>query len=285
MSLILRPGTIEDAETCGAICYEAFRTLAERHGFPPDFPSARIAVGFLSQLLSHSGFYSVIGEDRRRIVGSNFLDERSVIAGVGPITVDPAGQNQGIGKALMEDVLQRVKERAFPGVRLLQATYHNRSLCLYSKLGFETRELISNMQGPPIRRNVPGFSVRPATDADLECCNLLCLKVHGHHRAGELADAVAQHTARVVEREGRVTGYSTSLSFFGHSVGETNSDLKALISTASEFQGPGFLLPTRNGDLLRWCLSEGLRVVQPLSLMSMGLYNEPAGVYLPSILY
>jgi len=26
-------------------------------------------------------------------------------------------------------------------------------------------------------------------------------------------------------------------------------------------------------------------VTQPLTLMSMGLYNEPSGAYLPSILY
>jgi hypothetical protein len=36
--------------------------------------------------------------------------------------------------------------------------------------------------------------------------------------------------------------------------------LKALISAAKEFCGPGFLLPTRNGELFRWCLGDGLRV-------------------------
>jgi len=44
-------------------------------------------------------------------------------------------------------------------------------------------------------------------------------------------------------------------------------------------------VPTRNAALFRWCLEQGLRVVQPMTLMSMGLYNEPACGYLPSILY
>ena len=35
----------------------------------------------------------------------------------------------------------------------------------------------------------------------------------------------------------------------------------------------------------RWCLSNGLRVVQPMTLMSAGLYNEPAGAWSPSILF
>ena len=285
MSVKLRPGNIEDAEACGAICYHAFRAIAEHHRFPPDFPSVQVAVGLLSQLLSHPGFYSVVVEDNGRIVGSNFLDERSHVAGVGPITIDPDVQNRGIGKALMEDVLTRVKQRAFPGARLLQATYHNRSLCLYAKLGFEIRELISTIQGQPISRKIPGLPVRAAIEEDQESCNRLCVKVHGHDRAGDLADAIAQGTARVVEREGRITGYSTSLAFFGHSVGESNDDLKALISAAQEFQGPGFLLPARNGEMLRWCLSQGWRVVQPMALMSIGFYNEPDGAYLPSVFY
>ena len=34
-----------------------------------------------------------------------------------------------------------------------------------------------------------------------------------------------------------------------------------------------------------WCLDHGLRVVQLMTLMTMGLYNEPGGAYLPSVLY
>ena len=78
---------------------------------------------------------------------------------------------------------------------------------------------------------------------------------------------------------------ATAVAFFGHAVGETNEELKALIGAARAFPGPGFLLPTRNGELFRWCLEHGLRVVQPMTLMSVGLYNEPAGAFLPSVLY
>jgi hypothetical protein len=75
------------------------------------------------------------------------------------------------------------------------------------------------------------------------------------------------------------------VGFFGHAVGENNEDLKALIGAATGFPGPGFMLPTRNGELLRWCLEKGLRIVQPMTLMSIGLYNEPAGGFLPSVIY
>jgi hypothetical protein len=92
-------------------------------------------------------------------------------------------------------------------------------------------------------------------------------------------------TASVVERQGRITGYSTGVGFMGHSVGETNEDLMALIGAAKEFQGPGFLLPTRNSELMRWCLKNGLKIVQPMTLMSKGLYQEPKGAFLPSVLF
>ncbi len=75
------------------------------------------------------------------------------------------------------------------------------------------------------------------------------------------------------------------IGFFGHAVGETNEDMKALIGAAADIAGPGLLMPSRNAELFRWCLELGLRVVQPMTLMSLGLYNEPAGAFLPAITY
>ena len=167
----------------------------------------------------------------------------------------------------------------------MQTAYHNRSLALYTKLGFDTREPLSNLQGSAIEQEIPGCAVRSATDEDLDACNKLCLKVPGHDRGPELLEAIRQGTAMVVEHDGRISGYTTLVGFFGHTVGESNEDLKALIGAAESFPGPGFLLPTRNSEMLRWCLERGLRIVQPMTLMSVGLYNEPRGAFIPSILY
>jgi hypothetical protein len=147
------------------------------------------------------------------------------------------------------------------------------------------REPVSVMQGPPLRKQIEGCSVRSARVSDDEDCKRVCRQVHGHDRAGELADAIKGGTAVVVERHERVTGYATALAFFGHAVAETNLDLQALIASAEAFAGPGILVPTRNSELFRRCLENGLRMVQPLTLMTSGLYNEPAGAYLPSILF
>ncbi len=285
MTLAIRQGRAGDAAVAGAICYEAFHKIASEHNFPPDFPDPDRAIDLTATMLAHPRVHSVVAEVDGRIVGSNYLWERCAIAGVGPITVDPEVQNGQVGRALMQAVLRRAAEKAWSGVRLVQAAYHNRSLSLYTKLGFDPREPLTNMQGPPLGQTIPGHAVRKATADDVAACNALCRKVHGHDRDGELNEAVAQGTATLVEHGGRVTGYATLLGFFGHAVGETDNDLKALIAAAPQFAGPGILVPTRNAELLRWCLENGLRAVQPLTLMSRGLYNEPRGAFLPSILF
>ena len=285
MSIDIRPGTSADAHACGTICYEAFNAVAAAHNFPPDFPSPEVASGLLSMLLTHPHFYSVVAEVEGGVVGSNFLDERSCIAGVGPITVVPTGQNRGVGGQLMQDVLDRAGRQQASGVRLLQSGFHNRSLCLYTKLGFRTREPVSILQGKPLGQKFQGYEVRPATAADVTACDKLCHQFHGFDRARELRDAVSQNSALVIEHLGRITGYTTGVAFFGHSVAETNQDLMALIGAAPEFGGPGFLLPTRNHEVFKWCLEAGLKLVSQMTLMTIGLYNEPTGPYMPSARY
>ena len=185
----------------------------------------------------------------------------------------------------MNDVLDRARTRGVPGVRSVQAAYHNRSLSLYAKLGFTVREPLAVLQGKPLGLEITGFKVRQAAERDLDGCTNLCRKVHGHERSHELLDAIKHKSASVVEHDGRITGYATMIGFFGYAVGETNEDIKALIGAATSIAGPGVIVPSRNAELLRWCLNKQMRVVQPLTLMSLDLYNEPSGAFLPSVIY
>jgi GNAT superfamily N-acetyltransferase len=285
MSVQLRLARPEDATTCGTICYDAFRSVAERHGFLPDFPNADIPTGLFEHVIPRDDVYTVVAESDGRIVGSNVLWENSEIAGVGPITVDPDTQGASVGRLLMEDVLERSKDRGFAGVRLVQTPFNNLTLALYSKLGFDVKEPLSVMQGSALNSSISGYDVRAATMDDLEKCNALCRKTHGHDRHGHLIDAIQQGTATIVERDGQITGYASMIGFFGHSVGETNDDLKALICAAEEFAGPGFHVPSRNAELMRWCLDQGLRIRQPMTLMSIGPYQKPTGAFIPSVIF
>lgn len=279
-----RPAATSDVERLGTIAYEAFYKVSTDHNFPPDLPTPEIGIGLAKMMIGREDIFSVVAENGK-ILGSNFLWEADEIDGVGPITVDPAEQNSSIGRELMERVIKRSADNSKAGIRLVQAAYHNRSLALYTKLGFDVVEPLSAINGTPFTAAIDGRTVRPLNANDVEAANKLCIAAHGVSRKNEIAGAAQGGDGIVVENEGKLSGYATLLGFFGHAVTQSNDDLKALIGSGREIAGPGFLLPTRNGEVLRWCFENGLRIVMPLSLMSKGYYQTPRSPFLPSILY
>ncbi len=284
MNVTLRPAVPADASSCGRICYDAFKSVSRTHNAPSDWPSAEDATFAMRSVLAHAGFYGVVAEREGRVVGSCFLDERSSVVGLGPITVDPAHQADSIGRRLMEHSLQRIDQQDKQGVRLVQAAYNNQSLSLYTKLGFEIREPLVNLQGTSINLELTGYTIRPIREDEIDGCGRICRRIHGYDRTRELRESIGAGTARLVESDRRVLGYATAIGFRGHAVAETNGALTALIAAAGEFAGSGFLLPSRNGEVFHWCLSKGLRIVQQMTYMSRGFYKEPEGAFLPSIL-
>jgi len=287
MEVNLRPARPEDAEDCGRIIYEAFKGVGERHNFPPDFPSAEVATGFAQQFIADPAVYGVVAESGGHVVGSNFLTEWDAIRAVGPITIDPDVQARGVGRRLMEAVIERGRGAA--GVRLVQDSFNTASLSLYASLGFDVREPLALLGGLPAGGPPAGYEVRPMSDEDLGAVAELCRRVHGFDRAGELRSLARVLTPFVALRGGSVTAYVTAPGFWplNHAVAETEEDMQALLAGAAAATGQplSFLLPTRQAGLLRWCLKEGLRVVKPMTLMTTGEYREPRGSYLTSVGY
>ena len=103
----------------------------------------------------------------------------------------------------MAAVLDRASERRAAGVRLLQSAFRIVPCACTPTFGFDTRETVSKMHGAPLGVTFPGYDVRPALSADLAPCNALCQRIHGHHRGGELGDAIKAGTAQVVETSWR----------------------------------------------------------------------------------
>jgi GNAT superfamily N-acetyltransferase len=286
----IREARPEDAGDCGRVVYEAFKGIAERRGFPPDFPAVEAATEFMTAWTAHPAIYGVVAELDGSVEACNFLDQRDPIYGVGPMTVAPAAQGQGIGRKLMKDVLEHGGDGA--GIRLLQAPHNPVSMSLYASLGFEVKEPVVRITG--VMRSAPadGVEVRAfQPEGDVEACEQLCRRVHGFERSNELRDAaqVPMLTPTVAVRDGRITAYATGVHFWplGHGVAETDEDLQAVIlGAAATSDAPvDLLLPVRQASLFRWALGEGLRVVNPMTLMTMGEYREPQGAWFPSVLY
>lgn len=281
--LTYRSVSVEDAAPLTDIAYRAFASINEAHNFPPDFRSPEEAAQELNVIFGLPFVEGVVAEIDGRPVGSAFLWHLGATIGIGPVTVDPDVQANGVGRGLMQRLLDRCEGAT--SVRLVQAAFNLQSMSLYAKLGFEVRDPLACMQGPVPAVTIPGYSVRSATEEDLAPACAVCREVHGFDREMELGGAITRGSATVVEHQGQIVGYATEIGFFGHAVARGNEGMKALIAATSEITGPGLFLPTRNAELFRWALENGLRIVQPMTLMTMGEYQEPQGAALPNILF
>jgi predicted N-acetyltransferase YhbS len=286
MAVEIRVAKPRDTDACARICFEAFKGIAERGGYPLDFPSTAYSHAVIETMIRRSQVFGVVAERKGRVVGSNFLDERDAIRGVGPISVDPASQGGGVGRLLMEAVLERGSDAE--GVRLLQDAHNSVSLSLYTSLGLAVKEPIVLLSGTPKSASREGVDVRPIHRDDLAACADLCRRVHGLDRTNSLAEGLDHFSGHVALRDGRIVAYCSALSVWpvAHGVAETEQDMRALISGAasSEPTPLSFLVPTR-AELFGWCIEEGLRVVKSMNLMAVGAYQEPRGAGVPSVLY
>jgi predicted N-acetyltransferase YhbS len=285
----LRPIDPGDAERVAEIIHAAFAAIHDRHRFARDFPTLEAAAELAGNFIAHPSIWGVVAEHEGRIIGSNFVDERGPVRGVGPITVDPEAQQRGVGRRLMEAVLERSAGAA--GVRLLQDSFNVKSLGLYASLGLRVTDPVALMRGRPQTGIPRGYDVRPMTEADLEEAASLHLEANGFERTSELRDALETPGFEpfVAVRDGRIVAYATTLTFFpaAHAVAVSTQAMAALVTGAiAAGDAPAsFLLPTRQHELFRWALEAGLSIVKPMTYMAIGQAHRPQGAWIPSVLY
>lgn len=282
----IRRATPADADACAGVIFRAFCGIADRHHFPRDFPDEHTVRGFTGMMAGHPKVFGVVAEEGGRIVGCNFLDQRDAVGGVGPMTVEPTYQSRGLGRRLMRAVVEHGSDA--PSVRLVQDAYNVVSVSLYTSLGFDVKEPLALLKGRVNGKPSGASEGRPLVEADLPACAALCRKAHGFDRGNELRDALGHFSPYVLLREGRVVAYCSAPAFWplNHGIAETPQDLQDLLTLASTAVGEiSLLLPMRQSDLFRWCLSSGLRVIKLMTLMSMRKYSDPQVPWFPSVAY
>jgi len=276
----------EHVSELGRICYEAFKDIADQHGFPPDFPSAQFARVVIGMLVGRPDFYSVAALVDGEPAGSNFLSVSDEVSGVGPITVDCAFQGRDIGRKLMQAVIDYARTHNIQRVRLLQDGFNTRSISLYGSLGFDTKHAVAYLRLAPAAQ--PDASVRPVEPGDLDALDALCRRNYKSSRRNELAGAIqAGFSPFTRQRDGRLTGYLIP-GVFGHGVAETEADAVAIACQAARHVAPErayCFCPLDQGCAFRAFLQAGSRTVKMMNLMVMGPYEQPQPVWMPSVLY
>jgi GNAT superfamily N-acetyltransferase len=284
MALELVPTTPNQIPELGRICYDAFSTLQDRHGYPRDFPDVDTGRMIIAHVATRSDYTGVTAVLDGTVVGSNYLLHSDPVSGVGPITVDPKVQTRGIGRALMTWVMEEVRRRGIRQTRLFQEAINTTSLSLYASLGFAWRDSAALMRMKPAEADDP--TIRPLTAEDLASVESLSERTYGFSRAGDGAELLkAKFPAFIREKQGKAVGYLIS-SLFGHAGAESNGDLLALVSHAARHVPSPlqvFICPLSNDSLYRSALGAGYRTLKVLSYMSLGKYVPPRGAFLPSI--
>lgn len=289
MAVELVPAKPEHVPELGRIVYEAFKDIADRHGFPTDFPSARVGRAAAGMLVQREEIYGVAALMGGQPVGSNFLLTSDEVAGLGPISVEVPLQGRSIGRALMENVIDYARQNNIEQVRLVQDSFNVSALSLYASLGFDVKEACALMQPAPAEDADP--SVRLLTEADLPAIDEISRRIYKVSRRNEVGAAIQGAFSRVPpllrERDGRVSGYYI-LGFAGHGVAETEEDALALVGQAAKGAPPGaarVLCPLSAGSLYRRFLGAGFRTIKVMNLMALGSCEPPDGVWLPSTWY
>lgn len=286
---LIRPEP-EHVPELGRIFFESFQEFFDRHRAPADLPSREMAMGAMGMFIERPDFYGVAARSGGELIGSNFYSSTDAVAGVGPITVKSNVQARGVGRALMQNVVDHALANHGPQVRLVQDAINMTSLSLYSSIGFDVREplILTELKPAP----TPDESVRPVTEQDVDTCDGLCREIYKVSRKNELLVALVHGeepgmTPYLREREGRIVGYAVP-GFFGYGVAETNDDLLTILTQALRHLPPGsarWLCPARNTELYRMALRSGARALRCLNLMSIGPYEAPEGTWSPSIAY
>jgi predicted N-acetyltransferase YhbS len=299
MSVTIRTIEQSDIDACGKIGYLAHRTISSTHGYPSEQPSEEFGIGLVKRLVGNPNSWGFLAEEKQQgnILGSIFIHKfsPSPVAVIGPLTVHPSAEGGGIGRLLMDVALNKARKQKLERIRLVQSPTHIRSFVLYTKCGFSLREPLFLMQrsghiegsktSPISTRSIV---VRPVKyQNDISECNELCKKAHGFTREMELRQAKSQGVATLIERNEVITGYAAGIGMFGHAVAKSNEDLIALIANASTSSiiGPGFFVPARNHELIKWLLENGFKIGWPANLMTIGPYQGPLMPFLPSLAY
>ena len=285
-SIELVPAEPQHASELGSICFEAFKDIHDRGCGTRDFPTVEIAQQVLGMLVERDDFYSVSALDNGRLVGSNFLSLMDPVAGVGPITVDPSYHSQGVGRTLMQDVIDYARRHDIEQVRLMQDAFNVASLSLYASLGFGVKVPVAFMQAAPLVQ--ADDSVRPIGEPDLPAIEELSEHIYKNSRRNEVAAAATYGFAALLrERNGRITGYLLP-GIFGHGVAETEEDALALIGEAARrlpAEIARFFCPLTESSFYRSVLQADCRVIKVMNYMTLGPYEQPDEVWMPSVLY
>ena len=287
MTVTIRRMQEGDIPRVGEIMVNAFNDVFRRHGYPEPFPSPEVGISVARGYLSLEPEQCFTASLNGQVVGSGFLHLRRDSGGIGPITVDPTCQTKGIGRAIMQAVIDAGSQCR--SLRLVQDAFNVVSFPLYTKLGFVVRGTAASLVGREVHAaRATSVEIREWTAQDIGTLAALDRQLTGIERVQDFRYFLDQPPQLIGFVAGKPAGYLCCLrtgagTFLGPAAATEQSVLRALILTAAELeQGKALRMrfPTRHAELLQELLALGFQVENLQTYMVRGPWEVPPGVNL-----
>lgn len=289
--VVVRPIQSSDLPRVASIFRTAFNEMYRRRGFGPVVADQAVGAVIAETYRALDPEHCLVVAVGDRVVGSGFLHVRGGTAGTGPITIDPAYQGSGCGRALMAEICRRADEAGVRSLRLIQDAFNEASFCLYGRVGFVARETLvrgSFASRPDVGSQGP---TRRATNADIPLITALEREIVGIDR-GKDHELFLRMGDTLLAGAGEITGCLSRLvrggvAVLGPGVSRDLDTMLDLIQGATRDlplrTDTRLLVPASRSDLLAAMYEAGFEVHSLCTYMVRGEFHPFDGYYVPTL--
>lgn len=297
MAIVIRKMEIDEAEETGKIIVQAFNDVFIKHGLPAPFQSWQAGQGIAYGYAGHDPEGCLVATENGKIIGSGFIHLRGDKASIGPMSVSPEHQNKGLGRAIMEALL-KIGSKA-SSIRLIQDSFNTVSFSLYTKIGFQARDVVLSLllrepadYHPPSRSPAASATdnreIRLIERKDLPKILELDKKVMGFDREKDFNLLINQGVGfqSRMKNSHRTNGfifcypYREKIIFLGPGVALNLDYLRDLLIEILQ-QNKGACIRVKmfasHPDLARFLLDAGFQIIGLGTFMVRGNYERPPG--------
>ena len=291
--LAIRPAEAHDVDRAGDVNFVAFYHAALLHGAPAVVTTPAESRRYIRHLLDFDPLGGIVAEEEGEIVGVAWLHPRGAVATIGPVAVDPRAQGRGVGRRLLEALIESAG-RGAAQIRLVQESYNALSLGLYLRTGFRVVAPLLELELPPASALGPprvplGLSVRAGAVEDRARVVARDARAFGAQRPQSIELYLRRGRVLVAEQSGTLVGYAMAMglettAFLGSASAEDAEVLQVLLaSVAMELTARGHgvrtLVPAADRRLVEGLLGLGFRVFRACHYMVRGGGTAPPPNY------
>ena len=300
----LRTITPQDRSELADLIYVSLNYWYQTHSRPPTFTGGpKDADAFYEVYSTLEPGYAVIAENTEtgRLMGSCFYHPRKHHVSLGIMNVHPNHFGCGVGRALLEWIIDFTERGGYPALRLTQSALNLDSYSLYTRAGFVPRCAFQDMflQVPRagVGEQTPGLDrVRDATLDDVSGMAELEMEVSGISREQDYRYAIKNpagffHCSVYEGSAGRLYGYMISsgcaMNMLGPCVARSEEAAAALILRELDFyrgRTPVFLIPVERENLVRRMYDLGARNRELHLCQVRGRFQPFRGISMPTFL-